>query len=245
MSTDIEKKPKKRDDEAPLDAIRLMLSKHRIKLDVGIHQVSELPVDDQLEYYFVPMEFMKLYAPYHRPGKPHKNLKLVNYDRPAIALSFTKRHKYVTQRDPHPADVQLHLKTHRDELMERSMIQALTSEQLSDLRWTDELLRLIREDPQSIEACFSNYEHYYYYHYCSYRYFEDGDQTRTGSTNEHLLKYTERIEGRVHEKLNIIFVDTNTIGKRTAYDSKKIDRDLANYPIKIRQGITTLYARRS
>lgn len=244
MNTDIQKKPKKREDEAPLDAIRLMLGGHRIKLDTAIHQVNDLPIDDQLEYYFVPVEFMKHYAPYHRPGKPFKNIKLVNYNRPAIALSFTRRHKYVTQRDPHPADVQLHLRTHRDELLERSMAQALTSEQQNDLRLTDELLRQLREDSQAIECCFSNYHHYYYYHYCSYRHFEDVELTRTGSVSEHLLKHTERIEGRVHERLNIIFIDPVNISKQIAYDNKKIDRDLATYPIQIRQGITTLYIRK-
>lgn len=237
-------KRNKREDEAPLDALRVLLAGHRIMLKAGVHQVNELPIDDQLEYYFVPMEFMKLYAPYHRPEKSYKNLKLVNYNQPAIALSFSRKHKYVVQRDPHPADVQLHLQTHRDELLERSMTQTLTAGQIADLRLTDELLRQVREDPTAIQTCFSNYHHYYYYHYCSYRYFEDGDLTRTGSANEHLLKHTERIEGRVHQRLNIIFVDPVNISKQIAYDNKKIDRDLANYPVQIRQGVMTLYIRK-
>lgn len=78
MEEQLEKsKPAKRPDNAPIDALRIMLKKQAVSLTPMVDQVSALPVDDTLEYYFIPMQYMKQYAPYHRPGKPFKNFKLV------------------------------------------------------------------------------------------------------------------------------------------------------------------------
>ena len=61
---------------------------------------------------------------------------------------------------------------------------------------------------------------------------------------EHLLKNTERISGQIHEWLNIIFIDPHYITRPVPHDHKLVDRKLDNYPIHIRQGITTLYMRK-
>ena len=237
----LRKTGKAKENEVPLDAVRLLIHQHRIKLEPGIHQVKDLPTDYQLEYYFVPMQYMSQYASYYRPGKPFKNIKLINYNRPAISLSFFCRHKYVVQRDPKPDEVQLHLQNHRDELLDLSLIHELTVDQKADLHQTNELLHLVRENPRVLKACFSNYHHHYQYWYCTYRYFEDAELTLTDSSNEHLLKHTERIKGQVNERLNVIFIDPHSITQHVPNDNKFVDRELAGYPIQIRQGITTLY----
>ena len=231
-------------NEVPLDAVRIMLAQQQIKLKAGKHQVKDLPNDPQVEYYFIPMQHMKLYEPYNRSGKPYKNLKLVNYNQPAISLSFFSRHKYVVQRDPDPVDIQLHLRNHRADLLDWSLGHTLTAEQEIDLRQTDELLRLVRDNPRAVETCFSNYHHQYHYWYCSYRYFEDAELTQTNSLNEHLLKHTERVKGQVHERLNVIFIDMDYISQVIPQDNKQVDRMLATFPIQIRQGVTTLYIRK-
>ena len=190
------------------------------------------------------MQFMTVYKPYYRPGRPFKNLKLVNYNQPAISLSFWSKHKYSVSHNPTTEEVQLHLKNHRAELLDRSLTYKMTPEQEADLKQTDELLRLVRDNQVAIESCFSNYHHFYKYWYCNYRYFEDATFTQTNSIKEHLLKRTERIPGQVHERLNIIFVDMDHISQVIPQDNKQVDRTLATFPIQIRQGITTLYIRK-
>ena len=58
------------------------------------------------------------------------------------------------------------------------------------------------------------------------------------------VKHTERIKGQVHERLNIIFIDPHYISRPVPHDHKLVDRELDNYPIALRQGITTLYLRK-
>ncbi len=239
------KKPAKRTDEAPLNALRLILNTHAVQLTPINNQISALPIDAELEYYFIPMQYMREYAPYFRFDKsPYKNLKLINYDRPAISLSFFSKHKYSIKRNINQGDALAHLKAFRDELLNRSLVQQLTARQQEKLRETDELFRAMRDNPDQYESCFSNYHHYYRYWYCSYRYFEDDTQTKADTNSEHLLKHTERIKGQVHERLNIIFIDPDFITRPVPHDHKLIDRELANFPVQIRQGVTTLYLRK-
>ncbi|SFF39760.1 hypothetical protein [Spirosoma endophyticum] len=112
---------------------------------------------------------LKQYQAYHRPGKPLKNLKLVNYDKPAILLSFFFKHKYSIERQVIHADVVQHIKSYRDELLNRSLMEQLSVGQLKELKQTDELLRRVREEAHAYQACCSNYHHKYYYWYCTYR----------------------------------------------------------------------------
>ncbi|RAJ93140.1 hypothetical protein LX87_04652 [Larkinella arboricola] len=233
----------KRTDNAPLDAIRLSLKDHAVTLQPIVNQVSALPSDPQLEFYFVPVTHMEFYRPYYRPGQPFKNLKLVNFGQPAISLSFFSKHKYKIDRNVKALEAMRQIREHREKLFNYSLVGRLSIGQQQELQRTDELLRQIRDDPDSFQFCFSNYHHYYMYWYCSFRFFEDDTNTQTASSMEHLLKHTERVEGKVHERLNIIFIDPQYITRPVPYDSKLIDRELATYPIQLKQGITTLYIR--
>ncbi len=188
---------------------------------------------------------MAHYAPFYRPGKPYKNLKLLNFNRPAISLSFFSKHKYAIQRQPQPDEVLLHLTTQRHELLNRSLVQPLTITQQQQLQQADELLRTLRQHPDAYQACFSNYHHYYQYWYCAFRYFEDATLTQAATSSEHLLKHTERVVGQVHERLNIIFIDPHYITRPVPHDHKRIDRELDTFPTQIRQGVTTLYLRKT
>lgn len=234
----------KRTDSAPLDAIRLVLKEHAITLQPLVHQVSAMPVEADLEYYFVPAQHMGFYEPYYRPGQPFKNFKLVNYGRPAISLSFFFKHKYTIKRDVALQEVLRHLKEHRDALLNKSLLSVLGLGEQRELQQTDELLRQVREDPDAYQYCLSNYHHYYKYWYCSYRFFEDEAKTQNASYIEHLLKHTQRVEGQVHQRLNVIFVDPYYITRPVPQDNKLIDRELETYPQRIRQGVITLYVKK-
>ena len=67
---------------------------------------------------------------------------------------------------------------------------------------------------------------------------------QTTTSSEHLLKHTERIRRQVHERLNIIFIDSQLVLPACVHDHKLVDRELDTFPISLRQGITTLYLRK-
>jgi hypothetical protein len=103
--------PKKDRDNASLDALRILLKQQAVTLTPVVNQITALPVDPELEYYFIPVQFMNMYEAYYRPGKPFKNLKLVNYGKPAISLSFYSKHKYYIERRTDPDEVLQHLRS--------------------------------------------------------------------------------------------------------------------------------------
>lgn len=234
----------KQSDLAPLPAIRLVLSSCKIDLQPIVHQVSALPVESDLEYYFVPVEYMPMFRPYYRPGKPYKNFKLVNFERPAISLTFYNKHKYQIGRGVKFESALTILKEQRDQLYTKSFLDQLTPDQQQKLREIDNLLRAVRQTPEKFEFCTSNYEHYYRYWYCSFRFFEDEDQIKTGTANEHLLKHVPATDGQsTIERLNIIFIDCKFITRPVSYDNKLIDRELETYTEKVSYGKSSLYIR--
>ncbi|KAB7726711.1 hypothetical protein F5984_23615 [Rudanella paleaurantiibacter] len=234
---------KKRNEEAPLDALRILLKTQHVELTPIVNQISALPIDDELEYYFIPMDYMKEYSPYYRPGQPYKNLKLINFNRPAISLSFFSKHKYSIVKNPPKDEVLLHLKNYRDELLNYSLFEQLSRSKQQELQRVDELYRSLRNNPGGYEACLSNYHHYYKYWYCACRYFEDATLTKTGTLSEHMLKHTGKAKGQINERLNIIFIDPKYITRPVPYDNKLVDRELANYPTRLKLGTMTLYIR--
>lgn len=238
----------KQSDLLPLPAIRVVLNSCTTKLQPITHQVSALPEESDLEYYFVPAEHMGLFRPYYRPGKPFKNLKLVNFGRPAISLTFYNKHKYKLDQGVEAESAQKILQKQRDLLYARSFLDQLTPGQQDELQNIDSLLRAIRQNPDQFQFCESNYHHYYRYWYCSFRYFEDAELVKTGTANEHMLKHTQRTsenstEQLVSERLNIIFIDTKYIARPVPYDNKLIDRELEKYTDRINFGKAALYIR--
>lgn len=236
----------KASDLLPIPGIRVLLKTHSINLEPITHQVSALPIDDELEYYFVPAEHMELFRPYFRPERPYKNFKMINFGRPAISVSFYSKHKYRIDKNVDPKVALEILAEHRETLYNRSFLEPMTAGQINYLKKIDELIRTIRLAPEDHQYCISNYHHYYRYWYCSFRYFEDDERTLTGTTNEHMLKHTQRTDERsmvqlVNERINLIFVDTNYITKPIAYDNKLIDRELETYPSRIVYGKSALY----
>ncbi|GAA4461817.1 hypothetical protein GCM10023189_37750 [Nibrella saemangeumensis] len=228
---------------APLPALRVLLKKLSIPLVPMTHQVNAIPNDSQLEFYFVPAEHMAMFKEYNRPGKPFKNFKLVNFERPAISLSFFVKHKYTLDRNVTPDRAMEYLREHRDALFEQSFLNPLNKDAQKELNEADRLLRLVRDQPEKFQFCFSNFHHYYRYWYCSYRYFEDEEQTLTASANEHLLKHSERVKGKINERANVIFVDPEYITRPVPYDNKMADRELATYGKRFTSGTVALYLR--
>lgn len=238
----------KRPDTAPLDALRVLLNCCSMTLEPLTHQVNMLPEDAGLEYYFVTSQNMAQFEPYHHPGAPYKNLKLINYDRPAIGLTFFSKHKYNIDRDVAATDAVGVLQDYRQELLSRAATNALNGTQEREIQQIDTLLRAMRQNPDRFQSVTSNYHHNYQYWYCSFRYFEDAKNTKTGTHNEHMLKHTERRDRRTgllipSERLNVIFVDSEYITQPVPYDNKLIELELETYPDRIRFGKSTLYVK--
>jgi len=230
--------------ELNLDSIRQLLSNLAVELRPLDHQVSALPKDNDLEYYFIPAQHMNRFEDYYRPGKPYSNYKMLNYARPAISLSFFSKHKYTIDRDVQLRDAYAYLIEHRDLLYEKTFLQPDNAQLQQELSETDALIRQVRANPDNFTFCFSNYHHYYRYWYCSFRYFEDAEQTKTATENEHMLKHTERKAGKVNERVNVIFVDMDYITRPVSYDNKLVDRDLATYDRRLSHGTIALYVRK-
>lgn len=105
------------------------------------------------------------------------------------------------------------------------------------------VVRSVHDQPDRHRFCFSNYHHYYKYWYCSFRYFENEERTQTGTDNEHLLKHTERIKGKVNERINVIFIDQEYITRPVPYDNLVVDRELDTYPYRFPLGTMALYVK--
>jgi hypothetical protein len=237
-----------RSDQAPIDAIRLVLRSCSVTLKSADHQINVLPEESDLEYYFVPVRYMHQFEPYYRPGTPFKNLKLVNYQRPAISLNFFFKHKYTINHNVPVQEAQEILEQRRNELFNRSFLQQVSPDQQLELKHIDGLLLSMCQSPDQYQFAVSNYHHYYKYWYCSFRYFEVDDPSKTSSHNEHLLKHTQRTDERsreqvIHERLNIIFIDPHYITRPVPYDNKLIDRELDTYSDRIKFGKATLYVK--
>ena len=191
---------------------------------------------------------MDLFHPYYRPGKPYKNLKLVNFGKPAISLTFYNKHKYQLDRSIKVDAAQAILRQERDTLYARSFLDQLSVSQQRQLQEMDTLLRAIDQAPDQFQFCVSNYYHFYRYWYCSFRFFEDSQQLKTGTLNQHMLKHTQRTDERstqqsISERLNIIFIDPKFITRPVAYDNKFVDRELETYPQQVNFGKASLFIR--
>jgi len=235
-------------DLLPLPAVRLLLDSCTVTLEPMTHQISSMPKESGLEYYFVPAKHMRLFSPYHRPDRPFKNLKLLNYDRPAISISFYNKHKYKIDRDVEPVVAQQILQAQRDELYGSSFLEQLSTGQQQQLQYIDNLLRSLRDHPADLNFCISNYHQFYRYWYCSYRYFDDVDRIKTSTSNEHMLKHTQRAKERssaINERLNIIFVDMNYMTRPVPYDNKLVDRELETFDASIPFGQSALYVKKN
>lgn len=229
--------------QVDLQLIRSLALPIALQLNTLEHQVTGLPDDKDLEFYFIPHTEKVLFAPYLRK-KPYRNLKLISYEHPATSLSFFFKHKYTLEKEVPLNEVityvEHHIAMEEERLGQNPGLTRAATSTLPNLRM---LLNQLRQHPDSLNWCMSNYHLHYRYWYLTYRYFTDEKGDQSDTRNTHLLKHEQRTPSRRQEKVNLIFVDSEGIQRDIPNDNKQIDRYLASFPHRIEEGTLWLYWR--
>ena len=186
-----------------------------------------------------------------------RSIKIVNYGRPAVRMSFFKEHKFWVlkdkdlPRDEKIARIQLYLNdlgAKTDRML--SKLHKLTGSELTQAKadialwqseqtaWQDLIAHV-----DMIEMAISNYDRIHKYVTLNYKFIlnEEGD---FANAQEHLLNPQKDRLGTINQpRYNIIFVDTDHIRRDHPYQSKQIDKYLGGFGLKSQAGLYTLYAR--
>jgi hypothetical protein len=215
-------------------------------LEVGKHNVNEIP--NHLKIIFIEKEFMPLFAP--MADDDIRSCKIVNFEKPAVELSFFTKHKYYLKKKVNLAYIRDYLGMQLNELIEKKdeiilLIplemekenRELLKEQLdSYIRQIEELKNII-DNLEQYDFAISNYEMGYLYTELSYKY-----QTANGNydnENSHIIKSNE-----LEERINVIFIDEQAIQKPIANQQKKVDAYLATFPIQFTEPSKVIYLKR-
>lgn len=186
-----------------------------------------------------------------------RSIKIVNYGRPAVRMTFFKEHKFWVlkdrdlPRDEKVARIQLYLndlgaktdralsKLHKLSGSELTQAKAdIALWQSEQTAWND-----LMANVDMIEMAISNYERVHKYVTLNYKFIlnEEGD---FANAQEHMLNPQKDRLGTINQpRYNIIFVDTDHIRRDHPYQSKQIDKYLGGFGLKSQAGLYTLYAR--
>jgi hypothetical protein len=185
-----------------------------------------------------------------------RSIKLVNLDRPAVRMTFYKKHRYwllkpkdipltekVAQIEAYITDLDLKSQLLTDKLdalpaprRAEALAKLATYQQEID-QWQEILLA-----PQQYELALSNYSRQHFYVTLNYKYRLPTDDYT--NEQEHLLNHQRDKQGQItHYRYNLIFVDTQEILREHPYQNREIENYLANFPIQSALGKHTLYAR--
>lgn len=220
---------------------QLILELPKLKLDPEKHEVNEIPKG--LVIHFIDAQYMAEFEKFAKMKS--KKIKLINYEKPAINLSFYEKHKYKLDKQPEPEEVKQLLLDRIDSLNEyigqEELFPTPDRNQQKQVAHT-EILK-IRETIANLDAyefAISNYYRNYIYMYVSFRY-----RTEDGSLDfcsEHLLNSEKDRYSQVQiSKQNIIFIDTESIGEHTPYQNKKIEEYLKAFTNRLDVGIKDIF----
>ena len=227
--------------KAKTDELETVLAKcSPLDLSDPKYQVSGQPTDlNQIVY--ISMLEMGLFSAF--ADFDCRLIKLLNYGRPAIALSYFNKHKYFVDKKPPINEVKAILTDHIDNLVEQH-IEGDTSESNQLLKKQIKKYTALLKRADNHVYAYSNYSRNYVYAYVTYRYFA-GQSPLTGlidSANTHLIKHTTNRDGEVTiERTNVIFVDEDSLSRRISYDNKQVDKFLIGFTDVINCGKYDLF----
>ncbi len=206
------------------------------------------------DIHFVDSRYMAEFALWRDFGC--KTVKLINYGKPAVKMSFYSKHKYWLKK-PHDLTheerhnyITEHLNTlsHSIVLLQAKLDQQTPLAQAEIRRRIDAGLKeidtwqLIQSRSQQYELAVSTYQRGYAYLYISYKFMLPSGEYDNES--EHLLHHTrDRIGTITQTKQNVIFVDTNEINRVHPQQNKEIESYLSRFPQKSTTGAVRLYTR--
>ena len=185
-----------------------------------------------------------------------KTIKLINYGRAAVKLSFYSKHKYWLKKPHDLTDEERdnYITEHTNTLAQTvELLQAKVDKQpplaqVETRRRIDQTLteldtwRLIRAESHEFELAVSTYQRGYAYLYISYKFvLPNGDYD---NASEHLLHHTrDRIGNITQTKQNVIFVNMDEIGRVHPQQNKEIEAYLNRFTHRTSSGAARLYAR--
>lgn len=181
-----------------------------------------------------------------------RTIKLVNMDRPAVRLTFYRKHRYklVRDKDLSPEEKTAQIQSYINGLAEtvyalQSRIDSQRAEvknQISHCRQQIEQWRAILAEPKRYEIALSNYNRQHFYVTVNYKYrLADGSYD---NEQEHLLNtQRDRLGNITQVRYNILFIDTSEILREHPYQNREIENYLNGFPIQSDAGRLTIYAR--
>ena len=185
-----------------------------------------------------------------------RTIKIVNMDRPAVRITFYKKHRYWLLKDKDlPSNqkveqIQAYINdlTAKAQVLEAKLDKLIPQKRAEakgqiGMYWEQVTTwREIMANPGQYEMAISNYSRQHVYVTVNYKY-----RLPTGefaNEQEHLLNtQRDRIGNITQVRYNILFVDTNEILREHPYQNREVEGYLNNFPIKTQTGRQTIYAR--
>jgi hypothetical protein len=235
MSQPIPRKPKLPDLQ------KLLRSLPKVTLDPNHHEVS--PIPNAVKISFIDAKYMRLFEPFAELNA--RTLKLVNYNKAAINLTFFEKHKYKVNKEPEPEDITNQLEKKLEELKSNyGQVELFTDAYTITARGQQQQqiveIQQVLNEFHNYRFAVSNYFRNYTYWYITWRW-ENPDST-LGHGNDHLLKNETDYNNNVTIlKQNVIFVDMKRISDHTPYQSKKVEKFLSSFEKRIEIGTIDVF----
>ncbi|GAB3220387.1 hypothetical protein [Spirosoma arcticum] len=178
-----------------------------------------------------------------------RTIKLVNLHRPAVRITFYRKHRYwlLKDKDLPMAEKMAQIQTYLDELtvkaqQVRAQLTTTTSPQLALYQQQIAVWNQILANPQYYEMALSNYSRQHFYVTINYKYrLPSGNYA---NEQEHLLNtQRDRLGNITQVRSNIVFVDPLEILREHPYQNREVEAYLNGFPIQSPLGRHTLYAR--
>ena len=185
-----------------------------------------------------------------------RSIKLVNLDKPALRITFYKKHRYWLLKDKDlPLDQKItQVQAYIDELNHKASQllsqpnqliltrQAHTRQQLDSIDQQILVWQQILADPVHYQMAVSNYSRQHCYVTVNYKYrLASGDYA---NEQIHLLNaQRDRLGNVTQPRYNILFIDSQEILREHPYQNREVEGYLAGFPIQSQAGRHTIYAR--
>ncbi|MFD2936170.1 hypothetical protein [Spirosoma flavum] len=186
-----------------------------------------------------------------------RTIKLVNLDRPAVRITFYRKHRYWLLKDKDLPILQKteQIQAHIDELTAKAQLleaklNNMLPQKLAEARGQIERYgqqiktwNQIMTNPGQYEIAISNYSRQHFYVTINYKYrLPSGEFT---NEQEHLLNTQRDRAGNITQvRYNIVFIDPLDMLRDHPYQNREVEGYLNKFPIQSDLGRQTIYARR-
>lgn len=204
--------------------------------------------------HFVDSDYMPMFQAY--ADFDCRTIKLVNFGRPAIRMTFFKKHSYWLIKDASLSidDKKGRISDHINMLYVKADILDSKSQKFTGAQRTKaksdisamyaeaNTWKEIMQDVDQYEIAVSNYKRDHYYTYINYKF--RVDESQMGNENVHLLNPQRNRTGAIsQQRHNVVFVHPVDILREHPYQNKEIDGFLNSFPLQTELGKNQIYAR--